>query len=930
MINEWKLVKSLQEWCRRQLCGVKEPGRAALDRPWILANHKFMSLHAAALFPYYIDSIKNLFAPDQPSMALGVFHWEVAFFLVMTYVTYHVAISVHEMGHYFSAVKARGLHEPSQSLGETRLKQPFLQRLPWIVGMFLAIPWGKFDGIKKSHGNFKVNGPHNLRVAAAGPLTSGYLALVCLSIAALLMAIGYASHSAVPLYVARPFLGLGVVGGLDYWRSDPGQLRMYREMQATAAAKAERVAAVKDQKLWIDQVRDVKSMLSRTRKQVVTFGDNLQLKVPWPYRNSGMGGRHTEKEYPESNISMQETMFVPLSWENYEENQRMTVELQTRLKEIIESADGARVMGIGTEGGLAAYIEKEPGDLLPEQRLWRMAKQAIEECGYVPGRDVALALDPALSELAHAYREKFEQPDAIGMYLAWRDKEQVVMTREEVFELYRRTLEEENIPIVSIEDGFAEDDYAGWQLLMREMGDKILIIGDDLVTTKDSTIERAADEKWTNAILIKANQIGTLSETMAAILVSLGKGQEIVVSHRSKSPNDDMEAQIALAANALGLKAGGGANTERLVKYGSVMKVVKEAEKYGLGGISARQGIGSLLFQQEKTVGALLEEMEITDITAYEEPTNAGIPTVGVTISIGIPGSAVYRKLVSVSGSTPLGASTGTDEAVHLVDSTIPRSPVVEKYPDLFSLQPDKTYCFAKGVTDAAILERNDEELSRLWSQAQRYNGKGCLNAVHNVESIISKAFLGRKVKDLGSIIDIDRELLHLELETAIKRGALSANASREERIAVMQRKGHLGMNAILSMSLALSRIKAAVEGKHLWQLMRHEMTRAMACTLIHFAGANWLSFLAQGLDDPQAPDGKLRIDPKTMERLAQAVAENPTRPQWHVLQETISFEDLVLGLRMVNAAKRADVKLYELIRVHLNCFEKPGEENPA
>lgn len=895
------------------------PAGAALDRAWVLANHKFMSLHAAALFPYYIDSIAKLFGEHPAQMKLPIFGFEVIFFIIMTYVTWHLAVTIHELGHYLVAVKAKALHEPSQSNGEAMLKKSFTRQIPWFFGMFVKIPWDKFEGIKKTNGTFKPNGPTNLRVSAAGPVTSGYMALIAVGIAAVLMILGYVLDTPIFLYVARPFLGLAVVGGLDLWRADPGQMKMYRQMQARARQKAETVAIAKEQKRWIDEVAGVKEMLLKTRRQTLDLGGNLQLKVPWPFRNSGMGGAHTEKEYPESNISMQETMFLPITWDNYEENQRITVELQTRLKEIIEAADGARVMGIGLEGGLAAYIEKDAGDILPEQRLWRMARQTIEECGYQPGRDVVLALDPALSELTNAYRVKFDQPDSIGDYLAWRDKEQLVLSREDVMEIYRKTIEEDDIPIVSIEDGFGEDDYDGWKLIMREMGDKILIIGDDLVTTKDSTIERSADEKWTNTTLIKANQIGTLTETMLAILVSLGKGLENVVSHRSKSPNDDMEAQIALAANTLGLKAGGGANTERLVKYGSVMKLVKEAQKYGIGDAALSEEMAKAAGEQESSLEAILDRLEITDVTSYEEATNAGIPTVGVSVSVGIKGSSKFRKLLTFTGSTPLGTSAGTDEAIHLVDSIVEKSQLTDKYSDLFVTQEDGTFRFGKGVNDRMISGKNDKSLIEMWNRAQRYGGKGCLNAADNVATIISGVFLGRRLRDLGSIVNIDGELLQLEWKTAIQRNKVAEDAGKEERIAIMQRKGNLGMNAILSTSLALCRLRASVEGKHFWQLMREEMSGAMTRIIEGTAGDDWYGFLSKGLD---VGNDTLVIDSAVLDRAKQESGKAADSQVWEILVGTLSFEDLVLGLRMVNAAKDPDVRLYELIRSEIPVYE--------
>ncbi|NIP17154.1 MAG: hypothetical protein GWM87_02575, partial [Xanthomonadales bacterium] len=267
-------------------------------------------------------------------------------------------------------------------------------------------------------------------------------------------------------------------------------------------------------------------------------------------------------------------------------------------------------------------------------------KRAIEECGYRPGIDVALALDPALSELEIAYREEFDVPDAVGMYLFWRDHAKKVLDRDGVLAVYEQAVRDLDIPILSIEDGFSENDYEGWRLLLERLGDRILVIGDDLVTTNDRTIEMAAEQGLINTVLVKANQIGTLYETLLAMLVALGKGLEIVVSHRSKSPNDDMEAQIALAVNALGLKAGGGANTERLIKYQAVAKQMDR------------------IAEADVREPAPPERATVARVRAQEEPTNAGIPTVGVDVDLALPGTGADGGVrMSFHGATPLGTS---------------------------------------------------------------------------------------------------------------------------------------------------------------------------------------------------------------------------------------------------------------------------------
>ncbi len=267
--------------------------------------------------------------------------------------------------------------------------------------------------------------------------------------------------------------------------------------------------------------------------------------------------------------------------------------------------------------------------------------------------DVALALDPALSELEIAYREEFDVPDAVGMYLFWRDHAKKVLDRDGVLAIYEQAIRKHDIPILSIEDGFSENDTAGWRLLLDSLGDRILVIGDDLVTTNDRTIEAAANQGLINTVLVKANQIGTLYETLLAILVALGKGLEVVVSHRSKSPNDDMEAHIALAANALGLKAGGGANTERLVKYQAVatqMERIADADVNEPVAAGTRCG-------------------DPVCARAKSRPMRVSRPLVSMSSST-LPASGGNGSVrMMFHGATPLGTSAGTGEAVHLVDA---------------------------------------------------------------------------------------------------------------------------------------------------------------------------------------------------------------------------------------------------------------------
>lgn len=852
----------------------------------VIANHILVSFHVA-----FISSLLNipseLYGPDVLKFVFA--SYETLISVVFWLISFHTGIAIHEIGHYLRAVKVNALKESLLPEAKKNLSRGFFGKLIWYIDMFLKIPYGKFRGVKKEGLTYYPEAPFNLSVAAAGPQISRTLALIMLPIAAILLITGLSSHFDIVIYCGRLALGMGAVGLLDFLLADPGKYKEYVQRESKAKQKAEKVKVSKE--TWVDRIKAVKGLMMEKRVQEISLPNGEKLCAPWQFRNCGMGGRHTEKEYPESNISMQEMMFIPLCAKDYEEAQMITVTLQTRLKEIIEKAEGARVMGIGLEGGLAPYIAKESQDTVPEQRMWRMAVQAIKDIGYTHGKDIVIAFDPALSELSNAYREEFKQADSVGTYYFWRGEEKVVMSRDQLLDLYEKTVEE--IPIVSLEDAFAEDDHEGWHLLMQELGDKVFIIGDDLVTTKDSTVEKCADGKLINTSLIKANQIGTLSETMLAILVARGKGLEIVVSHRSKSPNDDMEAQIALAINALGLKTGGGANTERLFKYGTVTKIMKDMEKV-MKATFTRKDVSDIQHFVDKLI--------ITDIIAYEEPTNAGIPTVGVEVFVGLSDNKDYRKILKFTGSTPLGTSAGHDEAIHLVDSIIERSTVIDKHTELFAEQPDKTFKFKKEITEGAVRKENDSNLTNLWRKAQRYSGKGCQNAVDNVLNIIAKEFIGKKVTEMKSIVEVDKKLLSLEKDIAIQRGKLSKNADECEYVAIMQRKANLGMNAILSVSLAISRMIAHIQGKDLWQLLREEMKQTIAKTI---AANDGLDLLGEDLSQE-----------------AMKKVKSNKKETWKLLKEALNLEDLIKGLQKVEEKLRGEnIKLYEALRKQMPVY---------
>ena len=789
------MVRRLRRFSEQRVLGFIQPSDAPrLDRGWIIANHKLVSFHAAFLtsllsIPLHVASRFDVLR----QMFLSV---EVVISSVMWYAAWHSNIAIHEMGHYIAAVKTNNLRPEFAGPAEQELKQGLAGRCLWYLEMFVKIPYGAFQGVNKEAGSFHPSvKTQNLAVSAAGPRASKVFSQFTFVPGIILILLGLRITSPATVYAGRLLFTVGVVALFDFLLSDSGKYKAFQERQREAAARAAEVRAAEPARATQEErpvkLSELRRKLRLHRLQELELPDGRIVFAPWEFRNSIMGGRHTEEMG--GNLSFQELMFLPLTAKDYIEAQRVTNLLQSRAIQIIQDTEGLNFVGIGLEGGIVASYAKEKGDLLPEERSLRVAVQAIEECGFVPDRDVCIALDPAASELSNAYREKTGEKESVGQYLFWRAEDPKILTTDEMVEMYIRWVKK--YPIVSLEDPFAEDDYEGWKKLMKALDQEILIIGDDLVTTKDSTIQRCAEQGLINTALIKANQIGTLSETLLATRIAKKLGLALVVSHRSKSPNEVMEADISFAVGALGLKCGGGANTERLVKYGRIVELMEMAKK------------------GTKITRRLDPDLIIADISAHEEPTNAGIPTVGVVVML--------DNGMKFSAATPLGTSAGTDEAIHLVDSIIEANPLTRKFPNYFVFkEKEKTYRFAGNIKAEAITKEN-RELADLWMRSKRYGGKGCLNAVANVTEVVAPRFLGQRLSALGSLADIDRELLLLELDLAMKRGKIAPDASAEEKIQIMQRKANLGMNAVLSLSLALGRLVAARDGMELPEVLR-------------------------------------------------------------------------------------------------------------
>jgi enolase len=280
------------------------------------------------------------------------------------------------------------------------------------------------------------------------------------------------------------------------------------------------------------------------------LGGPIARTLPVPLMNILNGGKHAT-----DSADMQEYMVVPVGATSFREAVRAGAEVFHALKAILH--DRGMGTGVGDEGGFA------PAGLKDNEEPIRLILQAIEKAGYRPGEDVALALDPAATELfangKYTLAREKATVDAAAMsarYAEWRAK----------------------YPLVSVEDGLAEDDWAGWKHLTTTLGDKLQLVGDDLFVTNIDRIRRGVTEEVANAVLIKLNQIGTLSETIEAVEFAHRSGYATVISHRSGETEDTTIADLAVALNSGQIKTGSLSRSERNAKYNRLMEIENELQ----------------------------------------------------------------------------------------------------------------------------------------------------------------------------------------------------------------------------------------------------------------------------------------------------------------------------------------------------------------
>jgi len=278
------------------------------------------------------------------------------------------------------------------------------------------------------------------------------------------------------------------------------------------------------------------------------LGGPLSRTLPVPMMNILNGGAHAT-----NTVDFQEFMIVPVGVESFAEALRVGAEVFHSLKKVLVKRKLAT--GVGDEGGFAP-------DLKDDEQALQVIIEAIEAAKYAPGKEVALALDVAASELYSGGTYTFKKSgagtrDAAGM-----------------IDLYAKWLDE--YPIVSIEDGLAEDDWEGWAQLTKTLGDRVQLVGDDLFVTNTERLARGIENGVANAILIKVNQIGTLTETLEAIDMARAAGYLSVISHRSGETEDTFIADLSVATGAGQIKTGSASRTDRVAKYNQLLRIEEE------------------------------------------------------------------------------------------------------------------------------------------------------------------------------------------------------------------------------------------------------------------------------------------------------------------------------------------------------------------
>lgn len=286
--------------------------------------------------------------------------------------------------------------------------------------------------------------------------------------------------------------------------------------------------------------------------------------LPVPMMNIINGGKHAD-----NSVNIQEFMIMPVGAQSFKHALQMCAEVFHNLKKVLSSKGYSTA--VGDEGGFAPNLKTD-------EEAIQVILEAVEKAGYKPGADFRIAIDAAATEMYEEAKKKGQE----GSYYFW--KADIMKTKEEMVAFWCDLANK--YPIISLEDGVSEEDWDGWKMLTEAIGSKIQLVGDDLFVTNTERLKRGIDLGVANSILIKVNQIGTLTETLDAIQMANRAGYTAVVSHRSGETEDATISDIAVALNAGQIKTGAPSRTDRVAKYNQLLRIEEE-----LGGISQYPGL---------------------------------------------------------------------------------------------------------------------------------------------------------------------------------------------------------------------------------------------------------------------------------------------------------------------------------------------------
>ncbi len=342
------------------------------------------------------------------------------------------------------------------------------------------------------------------------------------------------------------------------------------EQNAIDAAMLELDGTPNKGKLGANAILGVSLAVARAAAKTVGLplyryiGGTNACTLPVPMMNILNGGQHAD-----NNVDMQEFMVMPAGAASFSEALQMGTEVFHHLKKVLK-ARGYNT-AVGDEGGFAPNLKSN-------EEAIEVILEAIGKAGYTAGQDIYIALDPATSEM---YRD--------GAYVFWKSDPDHPRSSEEMVEFWAGWVEK--YPIISIEDAMNEDDWEGWRMLTDAIGDKVQLVGDDLFVTNTTRLQRGIDEGCANSILIKVNQIGSLTETLQAIELAHKHGYTAVVSHRSGETEDTTIADLAVATNAGQIKTGSASRSDRTAKYNQLLRIEEE-----LGSTAVYPGLKAFRF----------------------------------------------------------------------------------------------------------------------------------------------------------------------------------------------------------------------------------------------------------------------------------------------------------------------------------------------